>query len=44
VLTGTYRPPGGAIGVAADRLLLERVADATSRRWLRDVATRLAAC
>ena len=43
VITGTYDPPGGAVGAAADRLVLERVANATARRWLVDAATRLVA-
>jgi hypothetical protein len=43
VITGTYEPPGGVMGAAADRLLLERVANATARRWLVDAATRLVA-
>ena len=37
-LNGTYRPPLAAVGGGLDRLLLHRVADATVRRFLQDVA------
>ena len=42
VLTGSYQPPGGGVGAAIDRVGLERVADATARRWLARVAKQLA--
>ena len=37
-LNGAYRPPLAAVGGGLDRLLLHRVADATIRRFLQDVA------
>ena len=37
-LNGSYRPPLAAVGGGLDRLLLHRVADATVRRFLQDVA------
>jgi hypothetical protein len=43
ILDGRYRPPGGALGVAADAALLHRVARGTTERFLEDVASRLAA-
>ncbi len=38
---GTYRPPLGAVGEAADSLLLHRVAEQSVDRFLRVVAQRL---
>jgi hypothetical protein len=43
ILDGRYRPPGGALGAAADVALLHRVARSTTERFLEDVAARLAA-
>ena len=40
-LTGTYDPPGGAIGAGADKLLLHRVAEATVYRFVHDIAMEL---
>lgn len=40
-LTGTYLPPGGALGAALDRALLHRSGNATARELLDDVASRL---
>ncbi len=40
-LNGAYRPPLAAVGGGLDRLLLHRVADATIRRFLQDVAAGL---
>lgn len=40
-LTGTYVPPGGALGAALDRALLHRSGDATATRLLEDVAEML---
>lgn len=42
-LNGAYRPPLAAVGGGLDRLLLHRVADATIRRFLQDVAAGLLA-
>lgn len=41
-LTGTYRPPFGRTGAALDRVLLHRLATATVRRLLTDIAEALA--
>lgn len=41
-LRGTYDPPGGALGSAADRLVGHRVAEASVHRFLDEVASRLA--
>jgi predicted Zn-dependent protease len=43
ILDGRYRPPGGALGAAADAALLHRVARGTTERLLEDLAARLAA-
>lgn len=43
VLTGTYDPPGAALGSIVDRAGLERVADRTARRFLVDIARQLTA-
>jgi hypothetical protein len=40
-LRGTYEPPGGALGNAADRLLGHRIAEASVHRFLDEVASRL---
>lgn len=40
-LRGTYTPPGGVLGEAADRLLGARIAEASVHRFLQDVACRL---
>lgn len=40
-LHGTYQPPYGPLGAVADRLGLSRVARATARRFLMDVAARI---
>ena len=40
-LQGSYRPPLSAVGGALDRLLLNRVAGATVRRFLADIAEEL---
>lgn len=42
-LNGAYRPPLSSLGASLDRLLLNRVADATARRFLKDIATGMAA-
>ena len=43
VLCGSYEPPGAVVGTVAAGAGLERVAQATARRFLADVAKRLAA-
>lgn len=40
-LHGTYEPPGGAFGGAADELLGQRIAEASVHRFLDEVASRL---
>ena len=40
-LFGTYRPPLGAVGSAADAVLGHRLAEASVHRFLRDLADRL---
>lgn len=40
-LTGTYRPPGGGLGGRLDSGGLRRVAEATARRFLDELAHRL---
>lgn len=40
-LLGSYRPPLGGLGERLDRLLLHRVAEATSQALLRDLADEL---
>ncbi len=42
-LTGTYDPPGGVLGGAADRLLGRKVAEAAVHRFVEDVARELSA-
>lgn len=42
VLRGTYTPPAGPIGAAADAAALHRVASATGTQFLEAVAARLA--
>jgi hypothetical protein len=41
-LAGAYRPPLGAMGAALDRAILHRVASATIRAFLTQVARRIA--
>ena len=41
-LTGAYRPPLGALGAAADRAILHRIAQATIRTFLHQLAVALA--
>jgi hypothetical protein len=41
-INATYTPPLGVIGRTADRLLLHRVAEATLKRFLDQVAERIA--
>jgi hypothetical protein len=41
-LTGSYRPPLGRLGAALDQVVLHRVATATIRALLQDVAAALA--
>lgn len=43
VLDARYRPPGGALGAAADAVGLRRVARRTAQRFLEDVAAQLTA-
>ena len=43
IFEGRYRPPGGAVGAAADTLALHRVAQTTVERLLADVTARLCA-
>lgn len=43
VLDGSYRPPGGPLGARVDAVGLRRVASATVRRVLQDVAGALSA-
>jgi hypothetical protein len=43
VLDGRYRPPGGAVGAAIDRVALHRVARGTTERLLSDIAGHLVA-
>ena len=40
-LRGTYEPPGGVFGSAADELLGHRIAEASIHRFLEEVASRL---
>ena len=40
-MAGSYRPPLGALGDALDRAILHRVATATIRRFLAQVAARI---
>jgi len=40
-LVGAYRPPGGRLGAGLDRAILNRVAAATIRAFLRSVADAL---
>jgi hypothetical protein len=40
-LEGTYRPPFGSLGAGLDKAMLNRVATATIRALLRDVASAL---
>jgi hypothetical protein len=40
-LRGTYEPPGGVLGSAADQLLGRRIAEASVHRFLDEVASRL---
>jgi hypothetical protein len=40
-LTGSYRPPLGRLGAALDQVALHRVATATTRALLQDVAAAL---
>lgn len=40
-VTGVYRPPLGALGEALDRVILHRVADATIRGFMAQVAARI---
>jgi hypothetical protein len=40
-LAGVYRPPLGALGAALDRAILHRVASATIRAFLAQVAGRI---
>lgn len=40
-LRGTYEPPGGVFGSAADHLLGRRIAEASIHRFLDEVASRL---
>lgn len=42
VLSGTYEPPGAALGELADAVLLHRVAERTVRSFLQDLAVTLA--
>jgi hypothetical protein len=42
-LAGAYRPPLGGVGAGLDRLLLHRVANATARRLVRELAADLMA-
>ena len=41
-MAGVYRPPLGALGQALDRAVLRRVASATIRRFIAQVAARIA--
>jgi len=43
-LTGTYRPPAGAMGAILDRTILHQVAAATIRDFLARVAETIASC
>ncbi|MDA8285561.1 MAG: SRPBCC family protein [Actinomycetota bacterium] len=40
-LRGRYAPPGGSVGRGMDRLVLHRIAEATIRAFLADLAKRL---
>lgn len=42
-LTGTYRPPGGAVGAELDARGLRRVAESTARRFVDEVCRGLTA-
>ena len=42
-LAGAYRAPLSAVGATLDRMLLHRVAEASARRFLQDVAADLGA-
>jgi len=41
-LHGTYEPPAGLLGDAADRLVGHRIAEASVHRFVRDIAEELA--
>lgn len=41
VLDARYAPPGGALGAAVDAVALQRVAQGTLQRFLRDIAAEL---
>lgn len=43
LLDGRYRPPGGAVGLAADTIALGRVARSTVEHVLEEIVARLAA-
>ena len=40
-VSGTYRPPLGTVGAAADRVILHRIAQATIRAFTRHVGTAI---
>jgi hypothetical protein len=40
-MAGSYRPPLGSLGQSLDRAILHRVADATIRRFVAQVAARI---
>ena len=40
-LMGRYRPPAGLLGAAGDALLMHRVAEASVRRFVTELASRL---
>jgi hypothetical protein len=42
-LDGVYRPPGGAVGVSLDKVILHRVATATVHSFLKRIADAIAA-
>jgi hypothetical protein len=41
-VTGSYRPPGGAVGWSADRVVLHRVGQATMSAVVSGIARALA--
>ena len=40
-MRGTYEPPGGVLGTAADKLVGRRIAQASVHRFLKEIASRL---
>lgn len=41
-INGVYRPPGGSLGAALDKIVLHRIAEATIRALLMQIAGAIA--